>query len=188
MQPTGTMLTPTMDHAISIQPTSMMGPLTQQLGHLSLSSAGTYMPAAAAMQGAYIPQYTPVPSSSVAVEENIQQVTTVPPSSSTLSNHFEGDNFLHACQAQVHSASVRSLDQLSWEQVLLLPTGGDCRKPVPIAVNQATKEHRAPCKGMFQLPAPPPRDPSYYARYPFLPQPLIAGCPLRFAIGGDYVQ
>ncbi|XP_048344109.1 RNA-binding motif, single-stranded-interacting protein 2 isoform X1 [Sphaerodactylus townsendi] len=77
MQPTGTVLTPTMDHAISIQPTSMMGPLAQQLGHLSLSSAGAYMPAAAAMQGAYIPQYTPVPSSSVAVEENSGQQSHV---------------------------------------------------------------------------------------------------------------
>lgn len=37
----GTVLTPTMDHAMSIQPTSMMGPLTQQLGHLSLGSTGT---------------------------------------------------------------------------------------------------------------------------------------------------
>uniref|UniRef100_A0A3Q3XN82 RRM domain-containing protein n=1 Tax=Mola mola TaxID=94237 RepID=A0A3Q3XN82_MOLML len=37
----GTVLTPTMDHAMSIQPTSMMGPLTQQLSHLSLGSTGT---------------------------------------------------------------------------------------------------------------------------------------------------
>uniref|UniRef100_A0A670HYQ7 RNA binding motif single stranded interacting protein 2 n=1 Tax=Podarcis muralis TaxID=64176 RepID=A0A670HYQ7_PODMU len=36
-----------------------------------------YMPAAAAMQGAYIPQYTPVPSSSVAVEENSGQQSHV---------------------------------------------------------------------------------------------------------------
>uniref|UniRef100_A0AAY4BY66 RRM domain-containing protein n=1 Tax=Denticeps clupeoides TaxID=299321 RepID=A0AAY4BY66_9TELE len=41
MQPAGTVLTPTMDHTMSIQPTSMMGPLTQQLNHLSLGSAGT---------------------------------------------------------------------------------------------------------------------------------------------------
>lgn len=39
--PQGTVLTPTMDHAMSIQPTSMMGPLTQQLSHLSLGSTGT---------------------------------------------------------------------------------------------------------------------------------------------------
>lgn len=37
----GTVLTPTMDHAMSIQPTSMMGPLAQQLSHLSLGSTGT---------------------------------------------------------------------------------------------------------------------------------------------------
>ena len=120
----GTVLTPTMDHAMSIQPTSMMGPLTQQLSHLSLGSTGTvstnharflhfllrhidththkmnqakkekspnrpeihkvncscqilhilcvsslpslqYIPANSTMQGTYIPQYTPVPPSSV---------------------------------------------------------------------------------------------------------------------------
>ncbi|XP_055016169.1 RNA-binding motif, single-stranded-interacting protein 2-like isoform X2 [Boleophthalmus pectinirostris] len=69
MQP-GAVLTPTMDHAMSIQPTSMMGPLTQQLSHLSLGSTGTYIPANTTMQGTYIPQYTPVPPSNVQVEEN----------------------------------------------------------------------------------------------------------------------
>uniref|UniRef100_A0A452FG02 RNA binding motif single stranded interacting protein 2 n=1 Tax=Capra hircus TaxID=9925 RepID=A0A452FG02_CAPHI len=68
MQPSGSVLTPGMDHPISLQPASMVGPLTQQLGHLSLSSTGTYVPTAAAMQGAYISQYTPVPSSRVSVE------------------------------------------------------------------------------------------------------------------------
>ncbi|XP_073939780.1 RNA-binding motif, single-stranded-interacting protein 2 isoform X2 [Castor canadensis] len=38
MQPSGSVLTPGIDHPISLQPASMMGPLTQQLGHLSLSS------------------------------------------------------------------------------------------------------------------------------------------------------
>uniref|UniRef100_A0A3Q0SXI8 RNA binding motif single stranded interacting protein 2 n=1 Tax=Amphilophus citrinellus TaxID=61819 RepID=A0A3Q0SXI8_AMPCI len=66
----GTVITPTMEHAMSIQPTSMMGPLTQQLSHLSLGSTGTYIPANTTMQGTYIPQYTPVPPSSVPVEEN----------------------------------------------------------------------------------------------------------------------
>ncbi|AWP02989.1 putative RNA-binding motif single-stranded-interacting protein 2 isoform 2 [Scophthalmus maximus] len=70
MQPAGTVLTPTMDHAMSIQPTSMMGPLAQQLSHMSLGSTGTYIPANTTMQGTYIPQYTQVPPSSVAVEEN----------------------------------------------------------------------------------------------------------------------
>ncbi|KAJ0068606.1 hypothetical protein NL108_009718, partial [Boleophthalmus pectinirostris] len=64
----GAVLTPTMDHAMSIQPTSMMGPLTQQLSHLSLGSTGTYIPANTTMQGTYIPQYTPVPPSNVQVE------------------------------------------------------------------------------------------------------------------------
>ncbi|XP_023687798.1 RNA-binding motif, single-stranded-interacting protein 2 isoform X1 [Paramormyrops kingsleyae] len=73
MQPAGAVLTPTMDHAMSIQPSSMMAPLTQQLSHMSLGSTGTYMPANTAMQGTYIPQYTPVPPSSVSVEENCGQ-------------------------------------------------------------------------------------------------------------------
>ncbi|XP_064408476.1 RNA-binding motif, single-stranded-interacting protein 2b isoform X2 [Latimeria chalumnae] len=77
MQPTGAVLTPTMDHTMSIQPTSMMGPLTQQLSHLSLGSSGTYMPATTAMQGAYIPQYTPVPPNSVSVEESTGQPAQV---------------------------------------------------------------------------------------------------------------
>uniref|UniRef100_A0A3Q0T7Z8 RNA binding motif single stranded interacting protein 2 n=1 Tax=Amphilophus citrinellus TaxID=61819 RepID=A0A3Q0T7Z8_AMPCI len=83
MQPAGTVITPTMEHAMSIQPTSMMGPLTQQLSHLSLGSTGTiafsnlpslqYIPANTTMQGTYIPQYTPVPPSSVPVENGGQQ-------------------------------------------------------------------------------------------------------------------
>ncbi|KAJ8397073.1 hypothetical protein AAFF_G00011270 [Aldrovandia affinis] len=86
MQPAGTVLTPTLDHAMSIQPTSMMGPLTQQLSHLSMGSTGTYMPANTTMQGTYIPQYTPVPASSVSVEESSgqqQQVAMEAPSEHT---------------------------------------------------------------------------------------------------------
>ncbi|XP_015412955.1 PREDICTED: RNA-binding motif, single-stranded-interacting protein 2 isoform X1 [Myotis davidii] len=77
IQPSGSVLTPGMDHPLSLQPASMMGPLTQQLGHLSLSTTGAYMPTAAAMQGAYISQYTPVPSSNVSVEENNGQQNQV---------------------------------------------------------------------------------------------------------------
>lgn len=78
----GSVLTPGMDHPLSLQPASMMGPLTQQLGHLSLNSLGTFMPTAAAMQGAYISQYPAVPSSSVSVEENNgqQNLAVEPPS------------------------------------------------------------------------------------------------------------
>nr|XP_048694594.1 RNA-binding motif, single-stranded-interacting protein 3 isoform X1 [Caretta caretta] len=68
MQPTGAVITPTMDHTMSMQPASMMGPLTQQMNHLSLGTTGTYMTAAAPMQGTYIPQYTPVPATAVPIE------------------------------------------------------------------------------------------------------------------------
>ncbi|XP_057195168.1 RNA-binding motif, single-stranded-interacting protein 3 isoform X7 [Triplophysa rosa] len=65
----GAVITPSMDHAISMQPANMMGPLAQQMNHLSLGTTGTYMTAAAApMQGTYIPQYTPVPASAVSME------------------------------------------------------------------------------------------------------------------------
>nr|DBA19771.1 TPA: hypothetical protein GDO54_015549 [Pyxicephalus adspersus] len=75
-------LTPSMDHTMSLQPASMISPLTQQMSHLSLSSSGTYMPATTAMQGAYIPQYTHVQTAAVSVEEpNAQQQVTVETSS-----------------------------------------------------------------------------------------------------------
>uniref|UniRef100_A0A671UPT5 RNA binding motif, single stranded interacting protein 2b n=1 Tax=Sparus aurata TaxID=8175 RepID=A0A671UPT5_SPAAU len=69
----GAVLTPGMDHTMSIQPTSMMGPLTQQLSHLSMGSSGTYMPANTSMQGTYIPQYTQVPATNISVEESAVQ-------------------------------------------------------------------------------------------------------------------
>ncbi|XP_068101760.1 RNA-binding motif, single-stranded-interacting protein 1 isoform X4 [Hyperolius riggenbachi] len=77
MQHAGAVLTPSMDHTMSLQPASMISPLTQQMSHLSLSSSGTYMPATTAMQGAYIPQYTHVQTAAVSVEEpsGQQQVT-----------------------------------------------------------------------------------------------------------------
>ncbi|XP_072431299.1 RNA-binding motif, single-stranded-interacting protein 3 isoform X1 [Chiloscyllium punctatum] len=83
MQPAGAVITPTMDHTMSMQPASMMGPLTQQMNHLSLGTAGTYMTAAAPMQGTYIPQYTPVPPAAVPVEGVVADTSpqTVAPSS-----------------------------------------------------------------------------------------------------------
>uniref|UniRef100_A0A8C9FS18 RNA binding motif single stranded interacting protein 2 n=1 Tax=Pavo cristatus TaxID=9049 RepID=A0A8C9FS18_PAVCR len=85
VQPTGAVLAPAVDHAVPLQP-SVVAPLAQQLGHLSLSSAGTvrtppdcnlptappnpqpllyllspqYVPAAA-LPGAFLPPYPPVP-------------------------------------------------------------------------------------------------------------------------------
>nr|XP_023694802.1 RNA-binding motif, single-stranded-interacting protein 3-like [Paramormyrops kingsleyae] len=86
MQPTGAVITPAMEHTMSMQPASLIGPLTQQMNHLSLGTTGTYMTAAAAaapMQGTYIPQYTPVPPSAVPVEGVVADASpqTVAPSS-----------------------------------------------------------------------------------------------------------
>lgn len=70
MQHPGTVLSPSMDPSMSLQPTSMMAPLAQQMSHLSMGNTGTFMAANAAMQGAYIPQYAHMQTSNVAVEEN----------------------------------------------------------------------------------------------------------------------
>ncbi|XP_062394331.1 RNA-binding motif, single-stranded-interacting protein 3 isoform X4 [Sardina pilchardus] len=91
MQPTGAVITPSMDHSISMQPANMMQQMNHQMNHLSLGSSGTYMTAAAAaaapMQGTYIPQYTAVPASAVSVEGVVTEPTTqtVPPSSQDVS-------------------------------------------------------------------------------------------------------
>uniref|UniRef100_A0A8C1JZS8 RNA binding motif, single stranded interacting protein n=1 Tax=Cyprinus carpio TaxID=7962 RepID=A0A8C1JZS8_CYPCA len=98
----GAVITPAMDHTISMQPANMMGPLTQQMNHLSLGTSGTvsvedkiwilcqyrtqlkYMTAAAGpMQGTYIPQYTAVPASAVSVEGVVTEASpqSVPASS-----------------------------------------------------------------------------------------------------------
>ncbi|KAM9347267.1 RNA-binding motif, single-stranded-interacting protein 1 [Symphorus nematophorus] len=70
MQHPGTVISPSMDPSMSLQPASVMTPLTQQMSHLSLGSAGTFMAANTAMQGAYIPQYAHMQTSAVPVEEN----------------------------------------------------------------------------------------------------------------------
>ncbi|XP_040102272.1 RNA-binding motif, single-stranded-interacting protein 3 isoform X7 [Oryx dammah] len=95
----GAVITPAMDHPMSMQPANMMGPLTQQMNHLSLGTTGTiqsqdrimilhqllcqYMTAAAPMQGTYIPQYTPVPPTAVSIEGVVADTSpqTVAPSS-----------------------------------------------------------------------------------------------------------
>ncbi|KAM9342599.1 RNA-binding motif, single-stranded-interacting protein 1 isoform 2-T2 [Pholidichthys leucotaenia] len=70
MQHPGTVLSPSIDPSMSLQPTSMMAPLTQQMSHLSLNNAGTYMAANTVMQGAYIPQYAQMQTAGVPVEES----------------------------------------------------------------------------------------------------------------------
>ncbi|XP_031672736.1 RNA-binding motif, single-stranded-interacting protein 3 isoform X2 [Oncorhynchus kisutch] len=81
----GAVITPAMDLSMPMQPSSMMGPITQQINHMSLGNTGTqYMCAAAApMQGAYIPQYPAVPASALTVDAVVTEDSpqTVPPSS-----------------------------------------------------------------------------------------------------------
>uniref|UniRef100_A0A8C7D4G0 RNA binding motif single stranded interacting protein 3 n=1 Tax=Oncorhynchus kisutch TaxID=8019 RepID=A0A8C7D4G0_ONCKI len=86
----GAVITPAMDHTMSMQPANMMGPLSQQMNHLSLGTTGSYMTAAAAgapMQGTYIPQYTPVPQTAVPVEGVVTDASpqSVAPSSQDVS-------------------------------------------------------------------------------------------------------
>ncbi|XP_011758941.1 RNA-binding motif, single-stranded-interacting protein 1 isoform X4 [Macaca nemestrina] len=69
LQHPGAVLTPSMEHTMSLQPASMISPLAQQMSHLSLGSTGTYMPATSAMQGAYLPQYAHMQTTAVPVEE-----------------------------------------------------------------------------------------------------------------------
>uniref|UniRef100_A0A3B5R4V6 RNA binding motif, single stranded interacting protein n=1 Tax=Xiphophorus maculatus TaxID=8083 RepID=A0A3B5R4V6_XIPMA len=68
----GAVITPAtaIEPSLSLHPSSVMAPLTQQMNHLSLGPTGTYISAAAAapMQGTYIPQYTAVPASAITVD------------------------------------------------------------------------------------------------------------------------
>uniref|UniRef100_A0A4W4HNB0 RRM domain-containing protein n=1 Tax=Electrophorus electricus TaxID=8005 RepID=A0A4W4HNB0_ELEEL len=76
IQHPGAVISPSMDPSMSLQPASMMSPLTQQMSHLSLGSTGTFMPANPAMQGAYIPQYTPLQPAAVEVSQFPQVEST----------------------------------------------------------------------------------------------------------------
>uniref|UniRef100_A0A8C1GLB4 RNA binding motif, single stranded interacting protein n=1 Tax=Cyprinus carpio TaxID=7962 RepID=A0A8C1GLB4_CYPCA len=57
MQPTGAVITPAMDHTISMQPANMMGPLTQQMNHLSMGTTGTVSVSKSFLHNKYT-QYT----------------------------------------------------------------------------------------------------------------------------------
>ncbi|KAM9221775.1 LOW QUALITY PROTEIN: RNA-binding motif, single-stranded-interacting protein 1-like [Dugong dugon] len=69
LQHPSAVLTPSMEHTMSLQPASVISPLAQQMAHLSLGSTGTYMPATSAMQGAYLTQYAHMQTMAVPVEE-----------------------------------------------------------------------------------------------------------------------
>ncbi|XP_051529193.1 RNA-binding motif, single-stranded-interacting protein 1 isoform X2 [Myxocyprinus asiaticus] len=78
MQHPGAVLSPSMEHPMSLHP------LIQQMGHLSLGGAATFIPANTAMPGAYIPQYTHIQSAAIPPEESgvqPQDVSSSDPSS-----------------------------------------------------------------------------------------------------------
>ncbi|XP_031414235.1 RNA-binding motif, single-stranded-interacting protein 1 isoform X2 [Clupea harengus] len=70
MQHPGGILSPSMEHAMAMQSSSIMAPLAQQMGHLSLGNTAAFIPANSGMQGAYNLQYTHIPASAVPVEDN----------------------------------------------------------------------------------------------------------------------
>uniref|UniRef100_A0A8C6X092 RNA binding motif single stranded interacting protein 1 n=1 Tax=Neogobius melanostomus TaxID=47308 RepID=A0A8C6X092_9GOBI len=63
----GTVISPSMDHSMSLQPASVIPPLTQQMGHLSLGNAGAFVAANTPIQGAFLP-YGQMQSTPVSVE------------------------------------------------------------------------------------------------------------------------
>ncbi|XP_051957917.1 RNA-binding motif, single-stranded-interacting protein 1 isoform X2 [Xyrauchen texanus] len=79
MQHPGAVLSPSMEHPMSLQP------LMQQMGHLSLGGTATFIPANTAMPGAYIPQYTHIQSAAIPPEQENgvqpQDVSSSDPSS-----------------------------------------------------------------------------------------------------------
>ncbi|XP_038131810.1 RNA-binding motif, single-stranded-interacting protein 3-like isoform X3 [Cyprinodon tularosa] len=86
----GAVITPAtaIEPSLSLHPSSVMAPLTQQMNHLSLGPTGAYISAAAAapMQGTYIPQYTAVPASAITVDGVVTDPspqTTAPSSQDT---------------------------------------------------------------------------------------------------------
>uniref|UniRef100_A0A8C1QYC2 RNA binding motif, single stranded interacting protein 1a n=1 Tax=Cyprinus carpio TaxID=7962 RepID=A0A8C1QYC2_CYPCA len=84
MQHPGAVLSPSMEHPMSLQPSAMLAPLTQQMGHLSLGGTATFIPANTAMPGAYIPQYAHIQPSAIPPEESgvqPQDVSSSDPSS-----------------------------------------------------------------------------------------------------------
>ncbi|XP_056108747.1 RNA-binding motif, single-stranded-interacting protein 1 isoform X1 [Rhinichthys klamathensis goyatoka] len=81
----GAVLSPSMEHAMSLQPSAMLAPLTQQMGHLSLGGTATFIPANTAMPGAYIPQFAHIQPATIHPEQESgvqpQDVSSSDPSS-----------------------------------------------------------------------------------------------------------
>ncbi|TRY88109.1 hypothetical protein DNTS_031492 [Danionella cerebrum] len=69
MQHPGAVLSPSIEHPMSLQPSAMLAPLTQQMGHLSLGGTATFIPANTGMPGAYIPHYAHIQPTAIPPEE-----------------------------------------------------------------------------------------------------------------------
>ncbi|XP_076880750.1 RNA-binding motif, single-stranded-interacting protein 1 isoform X2 [Brachyhypopomus gauderio] len=83
MQHPGAVLSPSMEHPMSLQPSSMLAPLTQQMGHLSLGGTAAFIPANTPMQGAYIPPYAHIQPAAIGTEDpsvQAQDLTSSDPS------------------------------------------------------------------------------------------------------------
>ncbi|CAM4640360.1 unnamed protein product [Leuciscus chuanchicus] len=79
MQPTGSIISPGLDHSgVSVPPVTMMTSLTPQMNQLTLGSAANYI--TAPLQGSFIHQLTPVPRSALPVEGVL---TEAPPQTPT---------------------------------------------------------------------------------------------------------
>ncbi|XP_077100111.1 RNA-binding motif, single-stranded-interacting protein 3-like isoform X4 [Siphateles boraxobius] len=91
MQPTGSIISPGLDHSgVSVPPVTMMTPLTPQMSQLTLGSAANYI--TAPMQGSFIHQLM-VPRSALPVEGVL---TEAPPQTATPSSHD-----VHVTQQQI---------------------------------------------------------------------------------------
>ncbi|KAM9783105.1 RNA-binding motif, single-stranded-interacting protein 3-like isoform 4-T4 [Neosynchiropus ocellatus] len=103
----GAVITPAaaIEPSLSLHPSSVMAPLTQQMNHLSLGTTGTYMSAAAAapMQGTYIPQYTAVPASAITVEGVVSDPS--PQSSAPTSQDGSGQQSLSVDNTADHASA-----------------------------------------------------------------------------------
>uniref|UniRef100_A0A8C8D5X7 RRM domain-containing protein n=1 Tax=Oncorhynchus tshawytscha TaxID=74940 RepID=A0A8C8D5X7_ONCTS len=85
MQHPQAVMSPSVDHSMTMQPTAIM---TQQMGHLSLGSSGAqYISANAAVQAAYMPQYAHMQQTAVSSEVRLCHLIVLISSHSSMSHH-----------------------------------------------------------------------------------------------------
>uniref|UniRef100_A0A4W5R312 RNA binding motif single stranded interacting protein 1 n=1 Tax=Hucho hucho TaxID=62062 RepID=A0A4W5R312_9TELE len=92
MQHPQAVMSPSVDHSMTMQPTAIM---TQQMGHLSLGSSGTYISGNAAVQAAYIPQYAHMQQTAVSSEVRFCHLILLISSHSFISHLIMSTAILH---------------------------------------------------------------------------------------------